>query len=159
MRVQNCVPSNETREMLHREHGGMFARIGTVTDFTPRPVMLPPDATDFGRGRTLREGAHPRIQSECWRLPISGLRLPVCGGDEHIGAESYQLGGESWQAILGGGITILDDQVSSINPAMVSQPLKPRFLNGRLHHIHGEKRRVPCASERRGQTSSAAWPQ
>jgi hypothetical protein len=24
------------------------------------------------------------------------------GGDEHIGAESYQLGGESWQAILGG---------------------------------------------------------
>ncbi len=61
------------------------------------------------------------------------------GGDEQIGAESYQLGGESWQAILGGGITILDDQVSSINPAVVSQPVKPRFLNGRLHHIHGEK--------------------
>jgi hypothetical protein len=61
------------------------------------------------------------------------------GGDEHIGAESYQLGGESWQVILGGGIMILDDQVSSINPAVVSQPLKPRFLNGRLDHIHREK--------------------
>ena len=24
--------------MLHREHGGMFARIGTVTDFTPGPL-------------------------------------------------------------------------------------------------------------------------
>jgi hypothetical protein len=35
VRVQNCVPSNETKEMLQREHGGMFARIATVKDFTP----------------------------------------------------------------------------------------------------------------------------
>ena len=61
------------------------------------------------------------------------------GGDEQIGAESYLLRSRSWQAILRLGITILDDQVSSINPAVVSQPVKPRFLNGRLHHIHGEK--------------------
>ena len=33
VRVQNCVPSNGTKEMLHREHGAMFARIGTVTDY------------------------------------------------------------------------------------------------------------------------------
>ena len=81
------------------------------------------------------------------------------GGDEHIGAESYQLGGESWQAILGVGITILDDQVSSIDPAVVSQAVKQRFLNGRLHLIMARKpsrRRVPCARERRGETSSAA---
>src|SRR6266403_2639478 len=70
---------------------------------------------------------------------FQGYGCLCVGGDEHIGAESYQLGGESWQAILGGGITILDNQVSSINPAMVSQPVKPQFLNGRLHHIHGEK--------------------
>src|SRR5258705_11840260 len=75
---------------------------------------------------------------------VSGCRFQgygrLCvGGEEHIGAESYQLRSRSWQAILGGGITILDDQVSSINPAVVSQPVKPRFLNGRLHHIHGEK--------------------
>src|SRR6266403_120552 len=70
---------------------------------------------------------------------FQGYGCLCVGGEEHIGAESDQLGGESWQAILGGGITILDDQVSSINPAVVSQPVKPRFLNGRLHHIHGEK--------------------
>lgn len=70
---------------------------------------------------------------------FQGYGCLCVGGDEYIGAESYQLGSESWQAILGGGITILDDQVSSINPAVVSQPLKPRFLNGRLHHMHGEK--------------------
>jgi len=83
----------------------------------------------------------------------------VLGARSTSGLRADQLGGESWQAILGGGIAILDDQVSSIDPAVVSQPVNPRFLNGRLHHIHGEKatrRRVPCASERRGETSSAA---
>jgi hypothetical protein len=28
VRVRDCVPSNGTKELLHREHGGMFARIG-----------------------------------------------------------------------------------------------------------------------------------
>src|SRR6266436_8170542 len=83
---------------------------------------------------------------------FQGYGCLCVGGDEHIGAESYQLGGESWQAILGGGITILDDQVSSINPAVVSQPVKPRFLNGRLHHIGGEKAN-PTTCPLRQQTS------
>jgi hypothetical protein len=32
VRVQDCVPSNGTKEMLHREHGGMFARIGMIRE-------------------------------------------------------------------------------------------------------------------------------
>ena len=36
-------------------------------------------------------------------------------------------------------MAILDDQVFSINPAVVSQPVKPRFLNGRFHLIGVEK--------------------
>ena len=32
MRVQDRVPSNGTKEMLHREHGGMFARIGMIRE-------------------------------------------------------------------------------------------------------------------------------
>lgn len=34
MRDQNCVPSKGTKKLLHREHGAMFARFGTVSDFT-----------------------------------------------------------------------------------------------------------------------------
>jgi len=98
-----------------------------------------------GTRQTLDEAERHRIEHRHeYNRNASGCRFQGygclwVGGDEHIGAESYQLGGESWQAILGGGIMILDDQVSSINPAVVSQPLKPRFLNGRLHHIHREK--------------------
>jgi hypothetical protein len=47
--------------------------------------------------------------------------------DEHIGAESDQLRSHSWQAILGLGITIVDDQVLSLDPAVVSQAVKQSF--------------------------------
>jgi hypothetical protein len=88
-------------------------------------------------------------------------------GDKQIGVESYQLGGESWQTILRGGITILDDQVCSIDPAVISQPVKPRFLNSRLRHIHGEKanpttcplrRRTPWRNEQRRSSRNELPP-
>jgi hypothetical protein len=47
-------------------------------------------------------------------------------GDEHIGAKSNQLGGQSWYAIRRLGKTIDDNQVFSIYPAVVSQPIKQR---------------------------------
>ena len=83
------------------------------------------------------------------------------GGDEQIGTESNQLGGESWQAILGVGITILDNQVFSIDPAVVSQPVKPRFAewsaSGSSPWRESQADDVsPAPSERRGETSSAA---
>jgi len=61
----------------------------------------------------------------------SGCRFQGYGrlwaaGDEQIGAESDQLRSENWQVILGLGKTIFDDQVSSIDPAMVSQAVKQR---------------------------------
>jgi hypothetical protein len=42
------------------------------------------------------------------------------------GAESNQVGGQSWYAIRGLGKTIVDNQVFSIYPAVVSQPIKQR---------------------------------
>src|SRR5258706_14577498 len=87
----------------------------------------------------LGKGGGPEYNRNAGSCRFQGYCCWWIGGDGQIGAESYQLGGESWQAILGGGITILDDQVFSINPAVFLQPVKPRFLNGRLHHIHGEK--------------------
>jgi hypothetical protein len=63
-------------------------------------------------------------------------------GDEQLGAESDQLGGESWQVILGSAVTIFDDQVFSINPAMLSQAVKPRVLPGRQQLIYGEKAKL-----------------
>src|SRR6266403_1229864 len=112
----------------------------------------------IGRHEYNRNAGSCRFQGYCcWWI----------GGDEQIGAESYQFGGESWQAILGGGITILDDQVSSIDPAVVSQPVKPRFLNGRLHHIHGEKAnpttcplrpRTPWRNEQRRRSRNKLSP-
>ena len=38
----NCVPSNGTKEMLHREHGGMFARIGTALRISRRGPLGKP---------------------------------------------------------------------------------------------------------------------
>ena len=60
------------------------------------------------------------------------------------------------QAILGLGITIFDDQVLSIDPAMVSQAVKQCDVHGRTLERTPSRRRVPCAHERRGETSSAA---
>src|SRR6476619_5559869 len=79
---------------------------------------------------------------------FQGYGCSCVGGDEHIGAESYQFGGESWQAILGGGITILDDQVSSINPAMLSQAVKQRVVNGRHRFIEVENAKPTTCSLR-----------
>ena len=73
----------------------------------------------------------------------SGCRFQGYGclwaaGDEQIGAESDQLRSQSWQAILGLGITIFDDQVLSIDPAMVSQAVKQRVVWIGECSTHGE---------------------
>jgi hypothetical protein len=124
-----------------------------------RPVMLPPGRDRLWMPSLSGKGATHEYNRNAGSCRFQGYGCLWVGGDEYIGAESDQLGSESWQAILGLGVTILDDQVSPINPAMVSQAVEPRFLKGGCGSYIARKpsrRRAPCARERGGGTSSAA---
>jgi hypothetical protein len=48
------------------------------------------------------------------------------GGKCQIGTESRQLGGQSWIAIGGLGVTVFDEQVLALDPAPFAQTAAPR---------------------------------
>jgi hypothetical protein len=107
---------------------------------------LPPGRDRLWMPSLSGKGATHEYNRNAGSCRFQGYGCLWVGGDEYIGAESDQLGSESWQAILGLGVTILDDQVSPINPAMVSQAVEPRFLKGGLRLIYSEKAKpTACA--------------
>ena len=72
----------------------------------------------------LHEGAE---LGRCGAAASRIARRRACRGDEHIGTKSNQVGDGSWQSIRGLGKTILDNQVSSVDPAVLSQTTQARI--------------------------------
>jgi hypothetical protein len=62
-------------------------------------------------------------------LAVADFRARAAGRVEAMSRSGlrYQFGGKSWQAVLGGGKTILDDQVSSIIQPWFRSPSSHTF--------------------------------
>ena len=95
----------------------MMALNPSRSELAPRRVRAP--------GLTLMKSRGERI------VMLTAYDATMARLLDRAGTDVLLVGDSLGQVILGLGITIVDDHASSIDPAMVSQAVKQRLLQGR----------------------------